>query len=68
MISHTTGHERRPSDAVRSGSRIACPETTLEQREHRWDAVETYFTCLTTCSLHDRSCAERCVEDLRQVS
>ena len=31
----------------------------------QWDAVETYFECITTCSLDDGECVTRCVEQLR---
>jgi hypothetical protein len=30
------------------------------------DAVETYFSCITTCSLDDGECVTRCVEELRE--
>ena len=33
--------------------------------ENTWDAVETYFHCITECSLDDGECVTRCVEDLR---
>ena len=33
--------------------------------ENNWDAVETYFHCITECSLDDGECVTRCVEDLR---
>jgi len=33
--------------------------------EQTWDAVETYFECITTCSLDDGECITRCVEQLR---
>tara|TARA_B100001939_G_scaffold308603_1_gene289306 strand:+ start:1545 stop:1718 length:174 start_codon:yes stop_codon:yes gene_type:complete len=33
--------------------------------ENSWDAVETYFHCITECSLDDGECVTRCVEDLR---
>ena len=36
-----------------------------EEREQTWDAVETYFECITTCSLDDGECMTRCVEQLR---
>ena len=39
--------------------------TTSDQREHHWDAVDTYFTCLVTCDLEDRECSTHCVEVLR---
>ncbi len=33
-----------------------------------WDAVETYFECITTCSIDDGECITRCVEQLRETS
>ena len=33
--------------------------------EQTWDAVETYFECITTCSLYDGECITRCVDQLR---
>ena len=33
--------------------------------EQTWDAVETYFECITTCSLDDGECITRCVDQLR---
>ena len=35
--------------------------------EQTWDAVETYFECITTCSLDDGECITRCVEQLRDA-
>ncbi|MCP9917413.1 hypothetical protein [Cyanobium sp. ATX 6F1] len=32
------------------------------------EAAETYFECITTCSLDDGECVTMCVEELRQVS
>ncbi|MFM7313917.1 MAG: hypothetical protein ACKO0M_12250 [Cyanobium sp.] len=32
-----------------------------------WDAMETYFECITTCSLEDGECVTRCVEQLRET-
>lgn len=38
-----------------------------EQQQHQtWDAMETYFECITTCSLDDGECVTRCVEQLRE--
>ncbi|WP_320675638.1 hypothetical protein [Prochlorococcus sp. MIT 1300] len=37
-----------------------------QSREQAWDAVETYFECITTCSLDDGECITRCVEQLRE--
>lgn len=36
------------------------------QHEQTWDAVETYFECITTCSLDDGECVTRCVDQLRE--
>lgn len=33
--------------------------------DQTWDAVETYFECITTCSLDDGDCLTRCVEQLK---
>jgi hypothetical protein len=35
--------------------------------EQTWDAVETYFECITTCSLDDGECITQCVEQLRDA-
>ena len=35
--------------------------------EQTWDAVETYFQCITTCSLDDGDCITQCVEQLRDA-
>ena len=32
-----------------------------------WDAVETYFECITTCSVDDGECITRCVEQLKET-
>lgn len=34
--------------------------------QNGWDAVETYFECITTCSVDDGECITRCVEQLRE--
>jgi len=31
------------------------------------DSVETYFECITTCSIDDGECITRCVERLRET-
>ncbi len=38
---------------------------TGQRQEQTWDAVETYFECITTCSIDDGECITRCVEQLR---
>ena len=35
------------------------------QRSQTMDAAESYFECITTCSLEDGECVTRCVELLR---
>jgi len=37
------------------------------QHTETWDAMETYFECITTCSLEDGECVTRCVEQLRET-
>ena len=39
-----------------------------EQQGQTWDAMETYFECITTCSLDDGECVTHCVEQLRERS
>ena len=34
--------------------------------EQAWDAVETYFQCITTCSIDDGECITKCAEELRE--
>ncbi len=31
-----------------------------------WDSVESYFECITACSLDDGACITHCVEILRE--
>ena len=38
-----------------------------DHQEQTWDAVETYFECITTCSLDDGECITRCVEQLKDA-
>ncbi len=43
------------------------PTTSSHQHaQTTHDAVETYFSCITTCSLDDGECVTRCVEELRE--
>lgn len=37
-------------------------------RHQTREANETYFECITTCSLDDGECITRCVEQLRDQS
>lgn len=40
---------------------------SVGDHEQTWDAVETYFECITTCSLDDGECITRCVEQLKDA-
>jgi hypothetical protein len=37
-----------------------------ESENQTWDAMESYFECITTCSLDDGECVTQCVEQLRE--
>jgi hypothetical protein len=39
---------------------------TGHQHHSTSDAMETYFSCITTCSLDDGECVTRCVDELRE--
>lgn len=53
--------------AHRSGSGPGQPPD-LEHQSQTWDAMESYFECITTCSLDDGECVTHCVEELRERS
>ncbi len=57
----TSAPAERAGERQRSNS--ACEIS--HKHEQTWDAVETYFECITTCSLDDGECITRCVEQLR---
>ena len=38
-----------------------------EQLTRNFDEVETYFECITTCSINDGDCLTRCVEELKET-
>jgi hypothetical protein len=44
---------------------LQVPEMDSSQ-EKKWDSVEAYFECITTCSLDDGECVTHCVEELRE--
>ncbi|WP_353291757.1 hypothetical protein [Synechococcus sp. M16CYN] len=46
-------------------SSVSSPIEPSQAHEQTWDAVETYFECITTCSLDDGECITRCVDQLR---
>lgn len=48
-----------------AGSGLESWDDTAHQHAETWDAMETYFECITTCSLEDGECVTRCVEQLR---
>ena len=41
-------------------------DTTSFSTQATSDPVETYFACITTCSIDDGECVTRCVEELRE--
>jgi hypothetical protein len=41
-------------------------ETVIELDGNTLDAMEAYFSCITTCSLDDGSCITQCVEEFRE--
>jgi hypothetical protein len=43
-------------------------QTSPHHQEESWDAIESYFECITTCSLEDGECVTRCVDTLRDHS
>jgi hypothetical protein len=43
-------------------------QASPHHQEEPWDAIESYFECITTCSLEDGECVTRCVETLRDHS
>lgn len=61
-LSHTTS-----SWEQLSGSFDAAAVSQGSQAHEQGDvaAMDTYFECITTCSLDDGECVTRCVEHLR---
>jgi hypothetical protein len=49
-----------------SGGRVPAASMPTTTSNQTWDAMETYFECITTCSLEDGECITRCVEILRE--
>jgi hypothetical protein len=56
------------AQSVGTNQVIGSAETTSAHDHHgqTWDAMESYFECITTCSLDDGECVTRCVEQLRE--
>ncbi len=52
-------------DALTHDATMAHSPSDQQQHEQTWDSVETYFECITTCSLDDGECITRCVDQLR---
>ena len=59
-MTHWTPGSSLAGEAQRGGSRDPNGQT--------WDAMESYFECITTCSLDDGECVTQCVEQLRERS
>lgn len=51
-----------------SASSLPWEPTGDHHRHQTHEAAETYFECITTCSLDDGECVTRCVEELRDRS
>lgn len=45
---------------------IGGPINERDSHSQTWDAMESYFECITTCSLDDGDCVTQCVEQLRE--
>ena len=50
-----------------TAARTPSPMTESAEHAQTWDAVETYFECITTCSLDDGECITQCVEQLKDT-
>ena len=53
------------SDGLNHGVSMGRSHGAQQHHEQTWDSVETYFECITTCSLDDGECITRCVDQLR---
>ncbi|CAK6693036.1 MULTISPECIES: hypothetical protein [unclassified Synechococcus] len=69
-MTHSFGHP--PASQGGSGSHqpalgmaVIATATSLGHDEGG-DSVESYFECITTCSLDDGECITQCVEQLRE--
>jgi len=66
-MNHNTNPQPGSTPACWSGT--AAPQARdLAQQTQTWDAMESYFECITTCSLDDGDCVTQCVEQLREQS
>jgi hypothetical protein len=50
-----------------AGGGLSSWEDSSQTHNQTRDAIETYFECITTCSLEDGECVTRCVEQLRET-
>lgn len=48
-----------------AGMAVVATGTSLSHDDNG-DSVESYFECITTCSLDDGECITHCVEQLRE--
>lgn len=55
-----------PRDGVNAHASLASFAGDRTPQGTTWDAMDTYFECITTCSLEDGECITRCVEELRE--
>jgi len=66
-MNHNASSQHTTTPACWSGS--GTPKSQdLAQQTQTWDAMESYFECITTCSLDDGECVTHCVDQLRERS
>ncbi|QEY32948.1 hypothetical protein EVJ50_12655 [Synechococcus sp. RSCCF101] len=61
-----SGHTAQTGSPGESTAVSGAAEWMETSHEQSWDSVESYFECITTCSLDDGECITRCVEELRE--
>ncbi len=60
------GHGTVPLSGQNASSDPPVGSDVTQHQEQGWDSVESYFECITTCSLDDGECITHCVETLRE--
>ena len=62
----SAGYSSEPSGAGRGTTFDGSTQRPGTQVHLGGDAVNTYFECITSCSVDDGECVTRCVEILRE--
>ena len=70
-MTHSFGHPAASPGGAGSpqaamGMALITTATSLGHDDGGGDSVESYFECITTCSLDDGECITQCVEQLRE--